>query len=232
MAHGHTVDDYLEAIYFLAFPVGEYGPVARAKPTVAARVAELLGVSRASAGEMVKRLEADGLIERGPHKELEFTATGRAAAERTIRRHRLIERLLTDFMGYTPAESHDQAEILSDTFTDEMIERIADRLGHPERCPHGWPIDPALEQRESRELVAIAELAADEEGTIVRVAEHDGALLHWCYDHGLEPGVTVEIESVDTDSDQIVVLVANQERALNAKTAEGLFVRRTAKALG
>jgi len=226
MAHGHTVDDYLEAIYFLAFPVGEYGPVAKARPAVAARVAELLGVSRASAGEMVKRLEADGLITRGPHKELIFTDAGRAAAERTIRRHRLIERLLTDFMGYTPAESHDQAELLSDTFTDEMIERMAERLGDPERCPHGWPIDPVVEQRESRELVAVAELTPGERGAIVRVAEHDGALLHWCYDHGLEPGATVEVESADPDSDQLVVIVEREERALSGKTAEGLFVRR------
>ena len=226
MAHGHTVDDYLEAIYFLAFPVGEYGPVARAKPAVAARVADLLGVSRATAGEMVKRLEADQLIERGPHKEIRFTETGRAAAERTIRRHRLIERLLTDFMGYTPAESHDQAELLSDTFTDEMIERIADRLGRPERCPHGWPIDPAVEQRESRELTAIADLAAGERGTIVRVAEHDGALLHWCYDHGLEPGAEIEIRAAEPESDRLVVAVGENERALDAKSAEGLFVRR------
>ena len=226
MAHGHTVDDYLEAIYFLAFPVGEYGPVAKAKPAVAARVAELLGVSRATAGEMVKRLEADGLIERGPHKELRFTEAGQAAAERTIRRHRLIERLLTDFMGYTAAESHDQAELLSDTFTDEMIERMAARLGDPERCPHGWPIDPAAEQRESRDLLAISELSPGERGTIVRVAEHDGALLHWCYDHGLEPGAAVELKAAHPDSDQLVVTVSDRERALDGKVAEGLFVRR------
>lgn len=227
MAHGHNVDDYLEAIYFLAFPVGEYGPVARDTPSVAARVAELLGVSRAAAGEMVKRLETDGLIERGQHKEIRFTDAGRAAAERTIRRHRLIERLLTDFMGYTPAESHDEAELLNDTFTDEMIERIATQLGNPERCPHGWPIDPAAEQRESRELVAISDLAAGETGTIVRVAEHDGALLHWCYDHGLEPGTGVEIQTADPESDQLVVTVAETERALDRKAADGLFVRRS-----
>ncbi len=225
MAHGHTVDDYLEAIYFLAFPVGEYGPVAREKPALAARVAELLGVSRATAGEMVKRLEADQLIERGPQKEIRFTETGRAAAERTVRRHRLIERLLTDFMGYTAAESHDQAELLNDTFSDEMIERLAERLGDPERCPHGWPIDPAVEQRESRELVSVADLEPGAGGTIVRVAEHDGALLHWCYDHGLEPGAAVVMQSADPGSERLVVTVADTERALDAKAAEGLFVR-------
>ena len=65
MAQGHSVDEYLETIYFLAFPIGEYRPQTQGSPTLASRVAEMLGVSRASAGEMLKRLEADGLVERG-----------------------------------------------------------------------------------------------------------------------------------------------------------------------
>src|SRR5437762_2447933 len=60
----------------------------------------MLGVSRASAGEMLKRLEGEGLIERGKHKEALLTAKGRKRAERVVRKHRIIERLLTDFMGY------------------------------------------------------------------------------------------------------------------------------------
>src|ERR1044072_5249286 len=103
---GHGVDEYLETIYFLAFPIGEYRPHTVGSPTLASRVAEMLGVSRASAGEMLKRLEAEGLVERGEHKEALLTDAGRARAERVVRKHRIIERLLTDFMGYTPAESH------------------------------------------------------------------------------------------------------------------------------
>src|SRR5215475_9023600 len=106
MAQGHSVDEYLETIYFLAFPIGEYRPLASGSPTLAARVAEMLGVSRASAGEMLKRLEAEGLIERGEHKEALLTPSGRKRAEKVVRKHRLIERLLTDFMGYTAAEAH------------------------------------------------------------------------------------------------------------------------------
>src|SRR5207302_10456258 len=133
MAQGHSVDEYLETIYFLAFPIGEYRPLSTGSPTLAARVAEMLGVSRASAGEMLKRLEAEGLVERGEHKEAILTATGRERAERVVRKHRIIERLLTDFMGYTAAEAHVHADELGDTFSDEMIERIDGRLGNPER---------------------------------------------------------------------------------------------------
>src|ERR1043166_6454374 len=162
MAQGHSVDEYLETIYFLAFPIGEYRPQASGAPTLAARVAEMLSVSRASAGEMLKRLEAEGLVERGEHKEAILTAAGRARAERVVRKHRIIERLLTDFMGYTAAEAHVHAAELGAPCTEDMIERIDERLGHPERCPHGWPVDTDFEQEENRELAPLAELGAGE----------------------------------------------------------------------
>src|SRR4029077_10396070 len=135
---GHSVDEYLETIYFLAFPIGEYTPHGAGAPPLASRVAEMLHVSRASAGEMLKRLEAEGLIERGTRKEALLTERGRERAERVVRKHRIIERLLTDFMGYTAYEAHERADELGDTFSDEMIGRIDDRLGHPAPRSHGW----------------------------------------------------------------------------------------------
>src|SRR4026209_1212069 len=193
MAQGHSIDEYLETIYFLAFPIGEYRPISQGSPTLASRVAEMLGVSRASAGEMLKRLEGEGLIERGEHKEALLTAKGRKRAERVVRKHRIIERLLTDFMGYTAAEAHVQADLLGDTFTDDMVERIDERLGHPDRCPHGWPVDPDFERAEKKELAPLADLEAGSHATIVRLAEHDGELLHWYYDEDLVPGKEIEV---------------------------------------
>jgi len=222
MAQGHSVDEYLETIYFLAFPIGEYRPHATGSPTLASRVAEMLGVSRASAGEMLKRLEAEGLVERGEHKEAILTPAGAERARKVVRKHRLIERLLTDFMGYTPAESHVHADELGDTFTDDMIERIDARLGHPERCPHGWPVDPDVEVAENDELAPLAALDAGERAEVVRLAEHDGDLLHWFYDQGLAPGTSVELQSTAPWR----VAVDGGERLLDERAAAGLYVRR------
>src|ERR1700746_2647677 len=158
MADRHSIDEYLETIYFLAFPIGEYPPPGAGSPPLASRVAEMLHVSRASAGEMLKRIEADGLIERGQKKEALLTQKGRERAERVVRKHRIIERLLTDFMGYTGYESHERADELGDTFDDEMIDGLDHQPGHPERCPHGWPVDPELEQTENLELAPLATL--------------------------------------------------------------------------
>jgi Mn-dependent DtxR family transcriptional regulator len=226
MAHqGHSVDEYLETIYFLAFPIGEYRPVSSGSLTLASRVAEMLGVSRASAGEMLKRLEAEGLIERGAQKEAVLTASGRVRAERVVRKHRIIERLLTDFMGYTAAEAHVHADELGDTFTDDMVERISKKLGNPDRCPHGWPVEPDVEQAENNELAALAELGAGTRATIVRLAEHDGDLLHWFYDQGLTPGAQIEVREAQPAAGQFAIRIDGAERAIGEKAAAGLFVR-------
>jgi DtxR family Mn-dependent transcriptional regulator len=221
----HSVDEYLETIYFLAFPIGEYTPHGAGSPPLASRVAEMLHVSRASAGEMLKRLEAEGLIERGERKEALLTASGRARAERVVRKHRIIERLLTDFMGYTGYEAHERADELGDTFDDDMVARMHEKLGRPDRCPHGWPVEPDVEQAENAELAPLASLTAGDAATIVRLAEHDGDLLHWFYDQQLVPGTKLVVESADPSADQFVVRVDSGTRAISEKAAAGLFVR-------
>ena len=57
-----------------------------------------------------------------------------------MRNHRIIERFLTDFLGYDAAEAHEHADTLGDRFNADMVERIHERLGYPTRCPHGWPM--------------------------------------------------------------------------------------------
>jgi DtxR family transcriptional regulator, Mn-dependent transcriptional regulator len=228
MAGGHGVDEYLETIYFLAFPIGEYRPAAPGTTqTIASRVAEMLGVSRASAGEMLKRLEAEGLVERGEHKEAILTDAGAERARRVVRKHRIIERLLTDFMGYTAGEAHVHADELGGTFSDDMVERIEEKLGFPDRCPHGWPIDTDFEQEENRELEPLSALEPGARATIVRLAEHDGDLLHWYYDEGLTPGTALELRAAEPAAGQFRVTMKGDEKAIGEKAADGLYVRRS-----
>jgi DtxR family Mn-dependent transcriptional regulator len=124
-------------------------------------------------------------------------------------------------MGYTAAESHVHADQLGDTFTDDMIERIDERLGHPSRCPHGWPIDTVAEQEENRELLPLSDLGDGERATIVRLAEHDGELLDWFYEHGLVPG-----REVTARRDEGAVELDGGVQPIAEKAASGLFVRR------
>jgi DtxR family Mn-dependent transcriptional regulator len=172
---------------------------------------------------MLKRLETEGLVERGEQKQAILTSSGIERAERVVRKHRQIERFLTDFMGYTPAESHVHADELGDTFSEDMVERINERLGRPDRCPHGWPVDPEVEQAENKELSALSELEPGQSAEIVRLAEHDGDLLHWFYDEGLVPGTRVELRAGPGGGLQVAV--AGGERPIDERAASGLYVR-------
>ena len=223
-AHTHSVDDYLEAIYFLATPIGEYGPVVKEAPVPAARVAEMLHVTPPTASEMLKRLEAEGLIERGPRKGPLLTGRGRQEAERVVRHHRIIERFLTDFMGYTPAESHVHADELGDAFTDDMVERLDAQLGHPERCPPRARRGPAGRGSPRARASGRSASRAGSAATIMRLAEHDGDLLHWFYEQGLVPGTRVLLERVDSAAGQLTLEVGGQHRAIGEKAAAGLYV--------
>ena len=225
-SHAHSADEYLMTIYLLAHPVGEYLPSRSGQqPTVAARIADQLHVSRASVGEMLKRLEADGMITRGEHKEALLTERGSETAERIVRRHRLVERLLTDVMGYSAPEAHEKADGLDDGFDDEMIERLFEKLGRPERCPHGYPIDPALEKAENPFLLPLDEAPAGARAEVIRLAEHDGDLLRFFYDEaGLEPGTQLVVTTTGPDG----VRVERGEDGpfeLAPAQAQGVFVR-------
>jgi DtxR family Mn-dependent transcriptional regulator len=224
---GHSTDEYLETIYFLSLPIGEYRP-ARATAPIGSRVAERLGVSRAAVGDMLRRLELDGLVTRDEGRVVELTATGRERAERVVRRHRIIERFLTDFLGYGPAECHEHAERLGEAFTDDMVDRIDARLGRPERCPHGWPVDTAAEQRENAELTALADVATGTRVAIVRLAEHDEELLRWLYREGFVPGADVEVVEAQRAAGQLRVVVDGDPRAVADKAAASVYVRRPA----
>jgi DtxR family Mn-dependent transcriptional regulator len=140
-----------------------------------------------------------------------------------VRHHRVIERFLTDFMGYSAAESHVHADELGDAFSDEMVERLAEQLNHPERCPHGWPVDTAHEQEENRALRALSAVEGGR-ATIVRLAEHDGDLLHWFYEQGLVPGTELEVLRVDPAAGQLTIAIDGEERAIAERAAAGLYV--------
>jgi DtxR family Mn-dependent transcriptional regulator len=225
MGKSHHTADYLEAIYFLANPIGEYGPVVTDGPVPAVRVAEMLDVTPPTASEMLSRMEAEGLIKRGPRRGPLLTEKGQAEAEKFVRQHRIIERFLTDFLGYSPAESHEHADELGEAFDDEMVERLAEKLGQPDRCPHGWPVDPEDERAENVELIPLSAVQAPAEATIVRLAEHDGELLQWFYDEGYVPGTTLLVESVVEAADQLNVVVGGETRTIATRAADALFVR-------
>src|SRR5919197_2480460 len=143
-----SVEDYLKAIYRLS-PSG--------RPASTSEIAHLLELSAPSVSGMVKRLSELGLLEHVPYKGVQLTAEGRRAALRMVRRHRLIESYLVDFLGYSWDTVHAEAERLEHAVSDTLVERMAAALGHPSFDPHGDPIPTAAGEIEEAELVSLAD---------------------------------------------------------------------------
>jgi DtxR family Mn-dependent transcriptional regulator len=196
-ARSHTPADYLRAIDSLTTPIAECGALATDTPTLAAYVSNALGVTRVSAGAMLARLESLGLVERNADKEVLLTSAGRAEADEAVRRLRLLECMVTEFLGYPLSECRGQARALANSFDLEAIERVRLALGDPERCPHGWPIDAARARAESEELVALqgAELGVPTE--VARLAEDESTLLALLDEIGVRPGAEVTVVAAD-----------------------------------
>src|SRR5213079_2371003 len=147
------------------------------RPVGTSAVAERLGVTRASASGMLRRLAADGLIEYAPYHGARLTPKGERIALEMIRHHRLIELFLAEVLGMSWDRVHAEAEVLEHHISEELEELIAAKLGQPGIDPHGDPIpdrDLAIGEDES---VSLDELEVRESGTFVRVSDRDASML-------------------------------------------------------
>ncbi|WP_375002898.1 metal-dependent transcriptional regulator [Aeromicrobium sp. CTD01-1L150] len=156
-------------------------------------IAQRLGHSPSTVSETIKRLDAQGLVTHERYGDVELTTTGRNIALAMVRRHRLIETFLVEYLGYAWDEVHDEAEVLEHAVSDDFIERLADRLGHPDRDPHGDPIPSAAGQVPDVAAIRLSEVATPASVRVARVSDADADLLRYLDDLaiGLDTAVRV-----------------------------------------
>lgn len=106
---------------------------------IQARVAERLNVSRPSVSEMIRRMEAEGLVTSVGNK-IRLTDLGETVASSVVRRHRIAERFLTDVLGLSWSVAHHEACKWEHVITAEVEAALNKLLDAPTTCPHGNPI--------------------------------------------------------------------------------------------
>ena len=165
---------------------------------IQARIAERLGVSRPAVSEMIRRLESEGLVE--VERTVRLTAAGTRLAEQVVRRHRLAERLLTDVLGLSWAEAHQEAgkweHVISDNVETAMIRLLDD----PTTCPHGNPI-PGSAYR-APDTVALSEVGVGDGFTVMRIPEElefTPGLLEFLEDAAIQPGHSGSVTASSPD---------------------------------
>lgn len=219
MATGHTetVDKYLEAIYYIA---GE-GEVVRPS-----RLAYWLSVSAPTVSNALVRLKRDGWIDIGSDRSVTLTESGTATATSLVRRHRILERWLTDVLGFDWASADIEADRLSSAISDAVIDQIDTTMGSPSTCPHG----NAIPGRDAHYgvLVAVADLEPGVPATVRRiseVAEHEApALLAMLAEHGIHEGSEVHVVESNVGPNDVALSVAGEELTLSLGAAQLIWV--------
>jgi DtxR family Mn-dependent transcriptional regulator len=170
-------EEYLQTLYWL---------YEARLPMTGANVARAMQLSAPTVHEMVGRLERDGHITRASDKAISFTESGREHAEAIVRRHRLIERFLTDVLGIPWDEVHEEAERLEHAMSPVLEQRMLAAIGDAKTCPHGHPIEPGTRI----EGVPLADVEVGAKVTVLRFENEAEDLLHELKAAGVEPGMT------------------------------------------
>ena len=202
--------EYLEVMFW----IDEAG-----LPMTGANIARAMQLSAPTVHEMVGRLIKDGYIERNKDKSLAFTEDGRERASYIVRRHRMIERFLTDVLNIPWDEVHEEAERLEHAMSPVLEERMLAAIGDAVTCPHGHPI------RVGTRLpgVPLADVEVGADVTVLRFENEAEELLHYLKDAGLNPGLEGKLS--ESDDDHVTIKSADGDHVVSRSVAETVSVR-------
>ncbi|GIU91498.1 MAG: iron-dependent repressor IdeR [Acidimicrobiia bacterium] len=209
-----TYREYVEAIYELEEENID---------AIQARIADWLGVSRASVSEMVHRLEEEGLVEVG--RTVKLTEAGRHLAEVVVRRHRLAERFLSEVLGLPWVKVHAEAEVWEHTISDDVEAAMWKVLGDPKTCPHGNPI-PGAGYRPPK-MKPIADMDEGETLVLERISEElelDADTMDFLDRAGLRPGQQVTMLTRSPHDTFTVQVGGHDPVGVGSFVAERVFV--------
>jgi DtxR family transcriptional regulator, Mn-dependent transcriptional regulator len=187
-------------------------------------LAEHLGLAPGTVTTTIKRLAERHLIDHRPYKGVELTAPGRTLAVAAIRRHRIVERFLSDMLHYP---WHD-ADRLAGSFEHELPQEVEDRmfetLGRPTTCPHGFPIpDPAVDR--VPQLPSLDILQAGQGGIVALSGSTDPEIVAFLDTLGIRPGVYAELVEKHPFDGPVVVRVDGVDRTVGERVAAQIFVQ-------
>ncbi|MHB1414283.1 MAG: metal-dependent transcriptional regulator [Chloroflexota bacterium] len=208
-------EEYLESIYKLT---------RKGRPARTDDIATAVGVSPPAASGMMRRLAARGALRYVPYGGAELTASGEEQALRVVRRHRLIERLLTDVLKIPWDAVHDQACRLEHAIMPSVEAKIEEAIGGVDTCPHGQPIPTPEGRVDVEDARALPEVEPGTRVRIARVTSEAAEFLRYLSCLGLLPRVEILVEAKAPFDGPIMVRVGDAHYALGRDVAASIMV--------
>jgi DtxR family transcriptional regulator, Mn-dependent transcriptional regulator len=204
-----SAEDYLRAIYVLSADA----------PASTTQIAQRLDLAPASVSGMIRRLSDQALIDHEPYRGVVLTPAGRRVALTMLRRHRIIEAYLVEFLGYRLDNVHEEADRLEHAVSDVLVERMAAALGHPRFDPHGDPIPDHNGVLDEESCTPLPNLPLGEEAEVRRVDTGDPDRLRYFAQAGLLPGARVRLVDLQPFDGPVTVQVEGTNRILGRDLA-------------
>ncbi|MCH2375443.1 MAG: metal-dependent transcriptional regulator [Planctomycetes bacterium] len=216
-----TVEDYIKCIY--------EKQVRRDREFVpTGQVATAMEVAPGTATTMMKTLAESGLVTYEPYTGVRLTDDGVELAKRVLRRHRVVELFLVEFMGMDWSEVHMDAELLEHAVSDRLIARMDEMLGSPKVDPHGDPIPSVAGKIDETDYPTLLNCALDTQLAVVRVIDQRSAFLRLLETSGLTPGSELIVESRNEEADSVLIRpTSKKELSLGFRAASKILVRQT-----
>ena len=211
-------EDYLKAIAEAE---------AEGETVISATLAHWLSVSRPAVTAALKRLKKDGMVTVKSDGRILLTSSGRQVAERTIFRHHLIERMLSEIFGMAWYEVHEEAERLEHAVSPAFEKTLVEKLGSKDICPHGNSLalrSPA--ERRKKGLCLLSEAGAGSQYRVASVYERDRKLLDFFEHEGIRPGAHLTVQSRNYDG-TVSLVVEKKTIRLGISAAEKVWVAKS-----
>ncbi len=191
-------------------------------PVTIGSLAASMSLAPSSVSEGIRKLSDAGLVSHAKYGAITLTDAGRAAALRVVRKHRLIETFLVDYLGYNWDEVHDEAEILEHAVSDTFVERLAEQLGQPTRDPHGDPIPAADLTLPGVSLQSLPAVSPGANVTVAQVSDADPTVLRMLADFGI--GLDARLAVVAVQTEAVTVQFAGKQVVLPVAAASAVRV--------
>ena len=212
-----STEDYVKAIYKLE---------RKGEKVTTSALALQLQLADASITDMLKKLSEKGLVHYARYRGAGLTATGRRAALKIVRRHRLWEMYLSRFLGFSWDKVHDEAERLEHVTSEDLERRLDEALGFPRSDPHGDPIPDAQGLIGALEATSLATCAPGDVVKVQRVSDADPHLLQ----HATKLGITLErklaVKEKRNFDGSMVIRVGVKSEFISDQMARAIFVQK------
>ncbi|MCC6727996.1 MAG: metal-dependent transcriptional regulator [Chthonomonadales bacterium] len=212
-----SIEEYVEGIWRLQQEVASVGT---------GDLAQYMNVAPASVSPMLRRLAEHGLVAHTPYQGVRCTARGHDMAVSLLRKHRLLECLLVDLLGLPWDGVHELACKLEHHISDDVANRIASVVGHPDTCPHGNPIDATR----TDEAVRLADVGVGQAVVVARVTDERAEFLAYLLEVGLVPPARALVLERPPFGDVMTLRLDDARRTVpvGREVANAVWVRREA----